>query len=77
MSRGLGVFARVAVRRRIAAQRRATLLAGAKMDPLRADFHALGALADFWLLDRVDRIEMRAGAIAHLRLLLLEAVNRR
>ena len=41
MVAGAGVLGRVAIRRRIAAQRGAARLAGAQMDPLRADLHAL------------------------------------
>ena len=77
MTGGVSMFARVTISRRIAAQCRAALLAGSKMDPGIADFHALGALAGFRLLDRIDRIEMRAAPIGHLRLLLFEAVSRR
>lgn len=77
MSNGARVFAGVLIRRRIAAQRNAALLTGAEMHPGGADFHTLSALLDFRLFDRFDRIEVRAGAIIHLRLLLFEAVNRR
>ena len=71
------VFAGVLIRRAVATKSDAALLAGAEMQPLRADFHALSALAGFRLLDRIDRIEMRTAAISHLRLLLFEAASRR
>ena len=77
MSRGARMFAGVTIGRAVATQSRAALLTGAEMQPLRADFHALSALAGFRLLDRIDRIEMGAAAIGHLRLLLLEAVSLR
>ena len=46
------------------------------MNPLRADLHALGAFAALRLFNGINRIEMRAAAIAHLRLPLLLAANR-
>ena len=73
----VSVFGRVAISRIVAAKCHSALLAGAEMDPGVADFHALGALANLGLLDGVDSIEVRAGTITHLRLLLFEAVNRR
>ena len=71
------VFTGVAIRRTVATKSRAALLTGAEMHPLSADLHALGALGNFRLLDRIDRIEMRAAPIGHLRLLLFEEVSRR
>ena len=54
----LRVFAGVTVRRAIAAKRHAARLTGAQMDPGCANLHALGALANFRLLDRFNSIEM-------------------
>jgi hypothetical protein len=72
-----GMFAGVPIRRAVTAQGNATLLTGAEMDPLCADLHALSAFANLRLFDGRDRVEMRAGTIAHLRLLLFEAASRR
>ena len=77
MSGGARVFAGVLVRRAVAAQRDTALLTGAQMHPFRSDLHALSAFGDFRQFDRRDRVEMRAAAIGHLRLLLFDAVNRR
>ena len=77
MSGTARVFAGVTVGRAVAAQSDTALLTGAQMDPLRSDFYTLGAFADLRLLDRIDRIEMRAAAIGHLRLWLFEAAIRR
>jgi hypothetical protein len=71
------MFARVTIRRAIAAKCYAAVLARAQMNPSVADFHTLCAFANFWLFDRLDRIEVRAGAISHLRLPLFEAASRR
>jgi len=71
------VLARMTIRRAVATQGRAALLTRAKMHPRRTDLYALGAFADFWLFDRLDRIEVRAGTVHYLRLLLFEAVNLR
>ena len=54
MSGRVRVFARVTIRRAVAAQRRAAYLAGSQMNPTRADLRTLGALAGFRLLDRID-----------------------
>ena len=74
---GARVFAGVMIGRTVAAQRDAALLTGAEMDPLCADLYALSAFANLRLFDGRDRVEMRAAAIGHLRLLLFEAVSRR
>lgn len=73
----VSVFGRVAISRIVAAKCHSALLTGAKVDPGVADFHTLGTFANFGLLDGIDGVEVRAGAITHLRLLLFEAVNRR
>src|SRR2546425_10848509 len=49
----------------IAAQRGAALLAGAQMDPLRLDFHALGTLPLLRVPHGRDRSEMSAGSVGH------------
>jgi hypothetical protein len=54
MARGVGMFAGVTIWRRIAAQRRAALLARSEMDPGSADFHAFGAFTNRRLFDRFD-----------------------
>ena len=77
MTGGARMFAGVPIRRAVAAQGDAALLTSAEMDPRVADLYTLGAFADVWLLDRIDRIQMRAAAIGHLRLLLFEAASRR
>jgi len=77
MSGRARVFAGVAVGRAVATQSGTALLTGAQMHPLRSDFYALGAFADGRLLNRINRIEVRAAAIGHLRLLLFEAASRR
>ena len=59
------VFAGVLVRRRIAAECGAALLAGAQVKPLRADLDALRAFAALRLFNRGDRVEMRAAAVRH------------
>src|SRR6185437_13697194 len=69
------VFARVTIRRTVAAQSRAALLANAKMEPLRADLQTLGAFANFRLLHRSDLVEMRTAAIAHENLPLFLVAN--
>lgn len=61
----VGVFTGVAIRRTIAAKRDAALLTDAQMHPLRSDLHALRAFAIIGLLDRRDRVEMRAASVGH------------
>src|SRR5260370_6386203 len=62
MTRDVRMFAGVTISRRVAAQRRATLLAGAEMNPRVADLHTLGALANFRLLHGGDGFDVRANA---------------
>jgi hypothetical protein len=57
------VLAGVTVRRRIAAERRATLLARPQMDPCGANFHAFIALSAFRVFDGGDGFYMRAGYV--------------
>ena len=59
------MFARVLVRRAVAAQRHATCLARAQMDPARADLHTFLAFAALRLLDRFNRIQMRTALVGH------------
>ena len=68
MLRRVRVFAGVPVRRTVAAERHATRLAGAQMDPTRADLHALLALAVSGRLDRSNGIDVFAGTLRHMNL---------
>ena len=77
MTRGVGVFGRVTISRIVATECYAAFLTSPEMDPRITDLHALGALEDLWMFNSFDTIEVRAGAIGHLRLVLLEAANRR
>jgi hypothetical protein len=65
VSGGARVFAGVPIRRAVAAQGDTALLTGPEMDPLRADFHALGAFANLRQFDGPDRVEMSAASIGH------------
>ena len=59
------VFARVPVRRAVAAERDATRLARAQVNPATANLHAFFAFAALRLLDGFDRIEMRTASVRH------------
>ncbi len=59
------MFARVAVRRAVATARHAAGLAGAEMDPPRADRDALSAFELLRMFDRVDRAEVSANVSVH------------
>lgn len=61
MPAGSRVLAGVAVGRAVAAQRRAALLAGPQVDPLRPDLHALSTLPVLRVFYGRDGGEMRAG----------------
>ena len=61
----MSVLAGVPIWRAIAAERDAACLAGPQMNPVRADLHAFFAFAALRLLDRPDRVEMRAASIRH------------
>ena len=61
MASGMRVFAGVAIRRTVAAECYAALLARAKMNPVVADFHALFALLTLRMFYRPNRFEMGAG----------------
>src|SRR5437764_10589389 len=65
MAAGVRVFGGVLVRRTVAAQRHAAGLAGPKMDPLRADLHALFAFENFRKLDLDDGVNVRARSGVH------------
>src|SRR5262245_53003827 len=54
------VRARMAVRRRIAAEGAAARLAGAQMNPAIAGLHAFFAFVTAWTLDAADRVDMSA-----------------
>ena len=65
MACGVRVFGRVVVRRAVAAKRDSASLAGPQMNPVRTDLHAFFAFATLRLLDRIDRVEMRATSVGH------------
>ena len=67
MAAGAGVLGRVAVRRVVAAARRAALLAGPEVDPIRAGLHALLALPALGMFDGRDSADMRAALVCHAR----------
>jgi hypothetical protein len=66
---GVRVFGRVVVRRAVAAERDFTSLAGPQMNPICTDLHAFFAFATLRLLNRVDRVEMRAASVGHYSIL--------
>jgi hypothetical protein len=51
MFAGVRMFAGVPIRRAVAAERDATCLARAQMNPVGADLYAFGAFAALWLFD--------------------------
>src|SRR5437667_12893043 len=55
------MFARVLLRRAVAAQRRTAALARTQMHPSSADLHTLSALTALSMLDRCNRGKMGAG----------------
>jgi hypothetical protein len=59
------MFAGVLIRRAIATQRCATLLAGPQMHPLRPDHHTLRALAAVRMFDGRDGGKMTAASVGH------------
>jgi hypothetical protein len=59
------VFAGVLIRRAVATQCHATLLAGAQMHPLRSDLHALLALGAVRKFDARDGRKMAAASVGH------------
>src|SRR6266446_10710972 len=60
MAAGACVFARVTVRRRVAAERCAAALTCAEMHPLSTDLGALLTGSDPRMLDVVDRVDVQA-----------------
>ena len=65
---GIGVFAGMPIWRAVATKCDPALLTRAQMHPRRADFNTLSTLRTFGLLDRVNRVEMRAPSVRHYRL---------
>jgi len=65
MSTGVCVFAGVAIRRTVAAQRDSTCLARPQMNPIAADLHTFFAFAALWLFDRLNRIQMGTASAGH------------
>ena len=65
MAARVGVFARMLVRRAIAAECDSTCLTGPQMNPGRTDLHALFAFTALRLFNRLDRVKMRATSIGH------------
>ena len=65
MPGGPRMFAGVLIRRAVATQRHAALLAGSQMHPLRADLHALCALAAVRKFDGRDGGKMDATSVGH------------
>src|SRR6266702_2702069 len=65
MLRGAGMFAGMPIWRAITAERDATGLARAQMNPVAAALHALCAFGALRLLDCFDCIQMRAAAVIH------------
>lgn len=63
MSRCASVLAGVAIRRVVATKSRTAFLTRPQVDPLRADLHALGALAPFRMFDSRNRRDVSAGLI--------------
>ena len=71
------MLARVFVWRTVTAQCDSTLLTRPKMDPLRADLHALGTFANLRLLHGLDGVEMTTTTIGHNYFRLLVEASRR
>jgi hypothetical protein len=65
MTGGVGVLGRMTISRIVAAKCHSAFLTSAEMDPRITNLHALGALANLRLLNRINSIEMRAAAISH------------
>src|SRR5215203_536816 len=65
MTARLGVSGGVPVRRIVAAQRGATLLARPKVDPLGSDLHTFLAFAMLRMRDRLDRTDVGATLLWH------------
>jgi hypothetical protein len=60
MAAGLGVLTGVLVRRTVAAEGHAAVLAGPKMNPLGADLYAFFAFASARKANRFNGLKMRA-----------------
>ena len=63
----LGVFTRVLVRRTIATERHAVLLACAKVNPDSPDLDAFFAFVPMWMFYRPDRFDVAARIVWHLQ----------
>jgi hypothetical protein len=73
MAAGFRVAGRVAIRRVVATERGAALLADAQVHPCAPDLHAFFALAAFRVLDHRDGGNMGAGGVRqHERTLLVQ-----
>jgi hypothetical protein len=59
------MFARMTIRRAVAAQRFAALLARAQMDPGRADLYALFTFQTLRMFDILDCVQMRTASVVH------------
>src|SRR5207249_1150960 len=69
------VFAGVSVWRTVATKRNATRLTRAQMNPARTDLHAFFTFAALRLLDRFNRVEMRAASVRHYETSLFRMTN--
>jgi hypothetical protein len=76
MRRRAGVFARVTIRRRIAAERSPARLARAQMNPLCVDLDAFFTLTILWMSRDFDRVDMCAGLAIHGRLAFVRGPRR-
>src|SRR5438094_816557 len=65
MVRCVGVFGRMFVRRTVAAQRHSACLAGAQMNPARADLDAFLALERFGKFDFADGLDVWTAPRVH------------
>ena len=61
MSGRVRVFSRVLIGRAVAATRTSALLAGAKVNPVRTDFHTVFAFFPLRMLDVVNALDVLAG----------------
>jgi hypothetical protein len=77
MPAGVRVFAGVPIRRAVATERDATRLAGAQVNPARADLHAFFAFTTLRMFDLSDCVEMRAPSIGHHGMNLFHAATAR
>jgi hypothetical protein len=71
------MFARMTIRRAVAAQRFAALLARAQMDPGRADLYALFTFQTLRMFDILDCVQMRTTSISHSNIILFRVIKTR